>query len=79
MRKSVFDFNAAFISAFTHFISVTFNLLTISINAFSKIRGGLLQGVKKRARLKVRRLVLTGHGQVQLRIMINAQLVNAES
>merc|ERR1719201_3113984 len=28
-------------------------------------KGGLLQGVKKRARLKVKRLVLTGHGQVQ--------------
>ena len=31
-------------------------------------RGGLLQGVKKRARLKVKRLVLTGHGQVQVAI-----------
>jgi len=28
-------------------------------------KGGLLQGAKKRARLKVTRIVLTGHGQVQ--------------
>ena len=42
-----------------------FILHTLSFTFIPIFRGGLLQGVKKRARLKVNRLVLTGHGQVQ--------------
>ena len=55
---SIFCFYLAHIIFYIHSNFLVFKFLVF--------RGGLLQGVKKRARLKVTRLVLTGHGQVQV-------------